>query len=35
LYAGQSVGAISAVEPAGAIVERFAAALSNGSRVDS
>ena len=30
MYAGQSVGAITAVEPAAAIVERFAAALSNG-----
>jgi hypothetical protein len=30
MYAGQSVGAITEVEPAGAIVERFAAALSNG-----
>ena len=29
MYAGQSVGAIAAVEPAAAIVERFAAALSN------
>jgi nitronate monooxygenase len=28
LYAGQSVGAIAAVEPAGGIVERFAAALT-------
>lgn len=28
MYAGQSVGAIAAVEPAGAIVERFATALS-------
>ena len=30
MYAGQSVGAITEVEPAAAIVERFAAALSNG-----
>ena len=30
MYAGQSVGAISSVEPAGAIVERFAAAMRNG-----
>ena len=29
MYAGQSVGAITAVEPAAAIVERFAAALRN------
>jgi nitronate monooxygenase len=29
MYAGQSVGAISEVEPAAAIVERFAAALRN------
>jgi nitronate monooxygenase len=29
MYAGQSVGAIAAVEPAAAIVERFAAALRN------
>jgi len=29
MYAGQGVGAISAVEPAAAIVERFAAALRN------
>jgi hypothetical protein len=27
MYAGQGVGAIDAVEPAAAIVERFAAAL--------
>jgi hypothetical protein len=27
MYAGQGVGAIAAVEPAAAIVERFAAAL--------
>ena len=27
MYAGQGVGAIDAIEPAGAIVERFAAAL--------
>jgi nitronate monooxygenase len=30
MYAGQSVGAITAVEPAAAIVERFAAALRTG-----
>jgi len=30
MYAGQSVGAITEVEPAAAIVERFAAALRNG-----
>ena len=30
MYAGQSVGAIAEVEPAAAIVERFAAALRNG-----
>jgi nitronate monooxygenase len=30
MYAGQSVGAITEVEPAAAIVERFAGALSNG-----
>ena len=30
LYAGQGVGAIDAVEPAAAIVERFAAALTSG-----
>jgi nitronate monooxygenase len=29
MYAGQSVGSITAVEPAAAIVERFAAALGN------
>ena len=29
MYAGQSVGAIAEVEPAAAIVERFAAALAN------
>jgi hypothetical protein len=29
MYAGQSVGAIDAVEPAAAIVERFAAALGS------
>ena len=29
MYAGQSVGAITAVEPAAAIVERFAPALAN------
>jgi nitronate monooxygenase len=29
MYAGQSVGAIAAVEPAAAIIERFAAALGN------
>ena len=29
MYAGQSVGAIAEVEPAAAIVERFAAALRN------
>ena len=31
MYASQSVGAIAEVEPAGAIVERFAAGLRNGS----
>ena len=30
MYAGQSVGAITEVEPAAAIVERFAAVLCNG-----
>jgi nitronate monooxygenase len=30
MYAGQSVGAITEVEPAAAIIERFAAALRNG-----
>jgi NAD(P)H-dependent flavin oxidoreductase YrpB (nitropropane dioxygenase family) len=30
MYAGQGVGAIDAVEPAGAIVERYAAALRSG-----
>lgn len=30
MYAGQSVGAITAVEPAAAIVERFAAAVRTG-----
>ena len=29
MYAGQGVGAIAALEPAAAIVERFAAALRN------
>ena len=31
MYAGQSVGAITAVEPAAAIIERFAAALRGGT----
>ena len=31
MYAGQGVGAIDAVEPAAAIVERFAAAFNHGS----
>jgi nitronate monooxygenase len=30
MYAGQSVGAITEVEPAAAIIERFAAALRKG-----
>ena len=30
IYAGQSVGAITEVEPAAAIVERFGSALRNG-----
>ena len=31
MYAGQSVGGISAIEPAAAILERFAAALRSGA----
>ena len=35
MYAGQGVGTIDTVEPAAAIVERFAAALRSGKAYDS